>query len=129
MGSADEAEVKAFVTAFMAAYDKAAVTGDFAAVEKLQASTCGGCKQNLRFLKSIYDDGGRIEGGAYTNPKLRVLGGSEKSISVRAESTIAAYKVYKSSGQVAEEKPAKADLSIFIVGRTASGSWQITSWS
>jgi hypothetical protein len=124
-----EAEVTAFVTSFMSAYDKAAVTGEFDAVEKLIAPSCGGCKQNLMFLKDIYEGGGRIEGGAYTNPRFRVIGGSAKSVSVRVESTIAAYKVFKKSGTVAESEPAKADLSIFIVGRSASGSWQVTSWS
>ena len=122
------AEAKSFVQTFIKTIDQASVTGKFDAIKKLYTDACTGCRSNVRTLERVYDDGGRIEGGSYTNPRLTVGDSSGGTVLIAVDSTIAAYKIFNAAGKVVQNEPAKADVSTFFVRKDSNG-WRVVAWS
>ena len=121
-------QARAFVQDFMKTYDKAAVSGEFADVEGMYADSCYGCKSYVSGLRKVYQSGAQIEGGAFVRPKFTTVEASGSRAIFQVKSTISAYKIVNSSGQVIDSKPAESDSSTFAATRNSSG-WQITSWN
>ncbi|MBM7785807.1 hypothetical protein [Tenggerimyces flavus] len=122
------AEATAFVRTFIKTIDQASLSGKFDAVKELYTDACADCRSTVRSLERIYSDGGRLEGGTYTNPRFTVGDSGRESILITVESTIAAYKVHNASGKVVQNEPAKPDVSNFFVSKSSAG-WRVIAWT
>lgn len=123
------AEAEGFVTEFMAAYDEAALSGDFAAVDEMYADSCGVCKRYISSFRAIYQDGGRVEGGGFNNPKLTTVGSVDGAVMVEVESTIGAVEVIDADGETVDGSPAEPSKDLFRVEKDADGTWQVLGWT
>lgn len=123
------AEAESFAQEFMNAYDEAAGSGDFSTVSEMHADSCGLCKRYISSFRSIYEDGGRVEGGGFTDPQFSIAGSTADSVFVRVQSTIAPYKVIDASGDTVDENPEQPSTDIFQVRQDADGGWQVVGWS
>jgi hypothetical protein len=122
------ADAQAFVRDFMKTYDEAAVSGEFADVESMYADSCYGCKNYVSGLRKVYQSGARVEGGEFAQPKFKTVEASGNRAIFQVSSTISAYKIVSSSGEVIDSKPAESDSSSFVATRNSNG-WQITAWN
>ncbi|MGH3489914.1 MAG: DUF6318 family protein [Actinopolymorphaceae bacterium] len=124
----DEAAAKKFVQRFLSAHDKAMTDGDFSAVTAMSADECGNCQMSATFYSKLYEDGGKVEGGTFTDPKYQVTGKDDGSVVVEVTSTVSAYEIVSADGST-KEFPAKDNDSTFTLTKSADGSWHIASWT
>lgn len=124
----DEAEAKEFVERFLSAHDKAMTDGDFSVVTAMSDDECGNCQMSATFYSKLYEDGGKVEGGTFTDPKYEVKGKDNGSVVVEVTSTVSAYEIVGADGST-KEFPAKDNDSTFTLKKNADGSWHIASWT
>lgn len=123
------AEAEAFVEEFMAAYDEAAVSGDLAKVKEMYTEACGVCASHISDLTRIYDAGGRLEGGGYIDPALKVVGGSGDMVVIEVTSEIGDITVFDADGNAVNEIPSYTATEEFRVQRGADDQWQVIGWT
>lgn len=124
---ATEAEV--FVQDFLAKYDEAAGSGDFAPVTELYTETCGVCQNYVSSFRSVYEDGGRIEGGGFTDPSFTIVGGTADSVVIEVQSTIAPFEVIDADGETVDSSSAEPSTDQFRVQKDADGNWLVIGWT
>lgn len=124
-----KADAQAFVQSYLDAYDAASQTGDFDPVRAMQTDTCDRCKENVSWFVGLYDDGGRVEGGGFTEPKLSVEGSTADTVFVEVKSTIGAFEVFDSAGDVTQSSPAEPATSTFGIRKNDDDAWQVVSWA
>jgi hypothetical protein len=123
----DSASATAFVKRFLAAHNDALATGDFSEVTAMSSDGCQGCQMAASYYSKLYDDGGRVEGGAFTKPTFEVEPQSDGTTIVKVTSTVSAYTIVTADGT--EQKfPSKRDVSTFTLTKGSDGEWQVASW-
>jgi hypothetical protein len=123
-----ERSAKAFVMQYMTAYDQATLSGDLSKVQKLVKSSCTGCNEAFSFVRSVYDKGGKIVGGEFSNPKLSVQKAQDGTITVLVTSTVKPFKVLDKSGKTVGSGPAETSNSTFYLEKVGTG-WVIRNWN
>src|SRR4051794_5689323 len=63
---ADAAAAEAFVSFYWKTVNYAQATGDLEPLSRLGAPTCKACKSGVEYLKDVYENGGKIDGGVGT---------------------------------------------------------------
>lgn len=119
------AEVEAFMKGYLDAENEAIRDGDFSKVKPL-IEDCQVCTASRKSIEEVYQNGGRIEGSLFTEPKIDVGRENKGTVTVTVVSTISAYKVIDDTGTVADQEPAKEQTFQYGVAKKG-GEWKIVS--
>jgi hypothetical protein len=124
----DEAAAKKVVQRFLAAHDKAMADGDFSAVTAMSTDECANCRMSATYYAKLYEDGGKVEGGAFTEPRFKVSAKDDGSVVVEVASTVSAYEIVGADGS-SKDFPAKRNDSTFTLTKDVDGSWRVVAWT
>lgn len=127
VNDATKAEVKAFVSDYLEAQNKATGNGDFSAVDDM-VQGCGVCAASKQYISGAYRSGGKVEGGIFTDPTITVGGQRSGRIYVTVNAVISAYKTTDGSGKVVDQGPAERQRYQYSVGKV-QGGWRIVGGS
>jgi len=123
---ASEAGARAFIGYYWELVNYAQVTGDVKALRKASGKTCEGCKAGMKGIRQLYEDGGHIEGGAYSVRLRKVdqLGSGDPSrLEFEAEMTVTTdeQQVFAGDGTTTTNPAATSTLVVAV-------SWLDSYW-
>lgn len=120
-----KAEVEQFVQEYLDAQNAATKDGDFSRVEPF-IENCQVCAESRAYIEGAYDDGGRVEGGLFTKPKIDASAERDGRVTVTVVSTISAYKTIDGSGTEVESGPAEDQTYQYSVAEK-DGEWKLVA--
>lgn len=124
-----KAEVDAFVGKFLDALDRAEKSGDTSHVRQMSDPACGPCHTPLQLIEKAYQDGNKIVGEGYGEPKIyfadhqAVVG---NQINVYVTVTQGAAEVVSPTGETLRTFDAATWTYSLVIERSSGGSYHIT---
>jgi hypothetical protein len=120
---------KAFVRHYIAVLNYATYTGDVTELRRLGAKDCGSCQNVIRGIRSIYEAGGSVKGGAFRITNLDALEHPDSSgYTVDAFTKFSKQRIYRQSGSTTPDRY-KTGSNIFSFILARRHGWLVSDWS
>ena len=117
-------EVRAFVTQYLNAQNKATGKGDFSTVD-VMIKSCGVCTKSKEYITGAYKSGGKVEGGIFTQPKITVGSRRGDQIFVTVQAVVSAYKTTNGAGKVVDSGNASDETYQYTVSKIGGRWWLV----
>jgi len=119
----------AFVRHYVAVLNYATFSGQTSAARALDGGKCSSCKRMLASIDSVYEKGGRVEGGAWKPTPVSDIphpGGS--GWTVDAKISYGPQVVYATADAEPKKYTGGGRLVSFIL-ESSGGAWEVSEWT